>query len=297
MKTLPSALADDFEEVSTTLAYFMRVARTDGEVFGFTSVDRVVTVDGLDYEPGFDLSALASGEGLNVDNLEVTILPDLEGGTVTRLDLLTGKWNNAEFQIFEANYLAPENGINPLKMGNTGEVKVNDCSYVLEFRDSLQIVQQPQGDVLSKNCRARLGDSKCRVDLTDFTVTGDLSAIASRQVFTDSARTEPEDWFGEGEITITSGANEGYRQKVKTFVGGVFTLSLPLPFDLEVGDEYTAIAGCRKRHDRSLDNPDGVSDCIDKFDNILNFQGEPHGGGLDKLTRGANGEQPESEPA
>lgn len=290
MKTIDADLLAHYQQESTSVAAFLRVVKTDETVFGYTSTDAETTVDAESYLPGFEIASISSSEGLAVDNSEVTIIPD--DVNLTEEDLLVGRFNNAAFTVFEANYADPTDGTNPLKIGNTGEVRFDNGVAIVEFRDRLQILQQPQGDLLSKNCRARLGDSRCRVDLADYTVTGTLDSFASRQVFTDAARTEDDDWFSEGELTFTSGPNTGLRQKIKSFAAGVFTLSLPLPFEPEVGDAYTAIAGCRKRHDRSLANPEGVSDCFDKFNNIRNFYGEPHGGGLDKLTRGANSEQP-----
>ena len=44
---------------------------------------------------------------------------------------------------------------------------------------------------------------------------------------------------------------------------------------IAIGDAFTAVAGCQKRHD---------VDCRDKFGNLLNFQGEPHLPGIDALT-------------
>ncbi len=290
MKTIPVDLLAHYQQPTTTIAAFLRVVRADEAVYGFTSTDRPITVDELVYQPGFDLSALASSEALSVDNFELTILPDAPGGNLTALDLLTGRWNNAFFEVFEANYEDPDMGINVLKRGWTGNVTVRNGSYVLEFRSLSSRLQQPQGDVTSKNCRSQLGDAKCTVVLADFTETGTATSVASARVFTDSARTEADDWFAEGSVTFTDGANAGYTRKVKTYLADVFELVEAFPFPIEVGDAYEAVAGCRKRHERSLDNPTGVSDCVDKFDNILNFQGEPHLQGLDALTRPASPE-------
>ncbi len=45
--------------------------------------------------------------------------------------------------------------------------------------------------------------------------------------------------------------------------------------DIQVGDTFDVIAGCRKRL---------TEDCKVKFNNVLNFQGEPHLPGIDRLT-------------
>ena len=83
-------------------------------------------------------------------------------------------------------------------------------------------------------------------------------------------------WFAEGILTFTSGANAGLSQKVKSYDAlGNFVLSLPMYSNLTVGDAFSVVAGCRKRL---------AEDCFAKFDNVLNFQGEPHLPGIDNLT-------------
>jgi uncharacterized phage protein (TIGR02218 family) len=53
---------------------------------------------------------------------------------------------------------------------------------------------------------------------------------------------------------------------VKNFKNGEIELILPSIYKLEIGDEYSIIAGCDKN----------FSSCITKFDNALNFRGEPY---------------------
>jgi len=281
-KTIPSGLAAHYALSNTTLCACLKLQRADGAVLGLTSLDVPVTVSGLTYLPGFDLSDLVSQAGLAVDNLELQILE--ADNVLTVADLLAGRWNGAAFTVFEVNYLSPTDGINLLKRGTTGDAQVKRGVWTVEFRGLKQALQQPLGEVTSKTCRYRLGDSRCTVNLAPHTFACTVTAVTSPQVFTDSARTQLAEWFVEGSVTFLTGPNAGYSQKVKVFAAGQFTLALPMPFAVGLGDTFTAITGCQKRHERTGANPSGVSDCIDKFSNILNFGGEPHLPGVDVLT-------------
>lgn len=280
MKVIPIALAGRYASPARSIATFLKVTRSDGEDFGWNSTNVPLTVDGLVYEPGLEITNLAMAAGLGVNNLEITVLPDDDGGTVTRADLLTGVWDNARFDMFEANYRSLADGVNTLLRGVSGEVTVNRGSFIVEMRGLSQFLNQPIGIVMSKTCRARLGDAACTVDLdgsSGFTVTGSITAVTSRQIVSDSGRIEADDWFAEGIFRATSGANAfpiQFERRVKIYAGDTFTFDLPFPYEFAPGDTYTAVAGCRKR----------LEDCRDKFDNVLNFQGEPHGRGLDVLT-------------
>lgn len=284
MKTLASALQAHYDNGSVSLAVGLVVTRSDAQVFRWTSHDRDVTIGGNVYSagPGLDATTIVTTAGLAVDNLELRILYDDD--VITRADILAGLWDNAEFSIIEFNWRTPTDGTNTLLTGTLGEVQVGRTTgYTVELRSLKQALQQPVGSVLQRTCRYRFAsqsmpDGLCMLNPATYTVTGTITSAASNQVFTDTGRTEADDYFGEGILTFTSGENSGYRQRVKTYAADVFTLALPMPFTVQVGDTYSVIAGCRKRFEE---------DCRDKFSNELNFGGEPHGDGIDKLTAAA----------
>ena len=278
MKTLPTALAAHIATRDTTLATALRITRTDGQVFGFTTHDLDDTVAGVTYlaDPGLDVSDIVLSADAAVGNLQLTTLHD--GTTFTLADVLGGVWRNAAFLIFRYNWANPADGIDILLTGTVGEFELKRNTIVAELRDFRQYLQQSVGDASSKTCRARLGDGRCAKDVAAYTHTGALTGVTSNLAVTDSARSEVAGWFDEGEITFTSGANAGRAVKIKSFAGGVFTLALPVFAPLAIGNSYTAVAGCRKRL---------AEDCRDKFDNVLNFVGEPHRMGVNSLTKSA----------
>lgn len=276
MKTFATALSNHYALPSTTLAQCLKITRQDGEVFRFTSHDEDLTVGGELYlaGPGLEFSGIVFSAGLATDNLELRILYD--DAAITRSDLLSGRWDNADFILTELNYASPADGVNTLLTGKTGEAKIGrEQGFTIEFRSLKQNLQRPVGSVTQKTCRHRLGDSKCTKDLSTFTFSAvPVTAVASTRQFTASSRAEAATFFQDGTVTFTSGANLGYSRKVKTFSAGVFELIAPFPFAIVVSDQFTVVAGCMRR----------LEDCRDKFDNVLNFGGEPHLVGLDSLT-------------
>ena len=279
-KSLPSGLAAHYAQPATALCQCLEVIRTDGQALRVTNAQRDLVVAGQTYraEPGLDVGDVVATAGFAVDNLTLTVIPDDTAGAsrVTRADLLAGRWTGATFRLFECAWSDPTHGVNTLRTGTVGEVQLARGSFVVELRGLKQALQQPVGDMTSRTCRARLGDARCTVDLAPWTHAGTVSASAGAQQFTASALAEPADYYVEGEVAFTSGANAGLSRKVKAYTAGkVFTLALPLPAAIAIGDAFTAVAGCQKRHD---------VDCRDKFANLLNFQGEPHLPGIDALT-------------
>lgn len=274
-KIVPAGLLSNYQSDSPTVAWAIKITRTDDEVYGWTSADRDATIDAVIYEsaPGLSVASFASSAGLAVDNSELTVLAD--DTIITRADILAGRWNNAAYLLFKYDWTDVSAGEEVISAGFLGELHPRSGAYVAELRALQQYLQQPVGAASTKTCRARLGDAMCMVDLGGWTETGTITGVTSKQVFTDSSRAEADDYFGEGILTWTAGLNTGLSQKVKTYASDTFTLSLPMIFDVQIGDTYSVIAGCRKRLDE---------DCAAKFSNELNFQGEPHRPTVDELT-------------
>jgi len=274
-KVVPAGLLSNYQSDSPTVAWAIKITRTDDEVYGWTSADRDATIDAVIYEsaPGLSVASFASSAGLAVDNSELTVLAD--DTIITRADIIAGRWNNAAYLLFKYDWTDAAAGEEVISTGFLGELHPRSGAYVAELRGLQQYLQQPVGAASTKTCRARLGDAMCTVDLGGWTETGTITGVTSKQVFTDSSRTEADDYFGEGILTWTAGLNTGLSQKVKTYASDTFTLSLPMIFDVQIGDTYSVIAGCRKRLDE---------DCAAKFGNELNFQGEPHRPTVDELT-------------
>ena len=277
MKTIPTDLATHYATRETTLATALKITRTDAVVYGFTTHDVDDTISGVVYyaNPGLVITDIVIAANAAVGNLELTTLHD--GTLFTTADLLAKVWSNAAFEIFRYNWANIANGIDTLLTGTLGEPQLMQNTITIELRDLRQYLQQPIGEVSSKTCRARLGDAKCTKSLVAFTYTGTLTGVTSNQVFRDSSRGEAVTWFDEGEITFTSGPNNGRAAKVKSYAAdGTFTLALPLFGTVAIGHTYSVVAGCAKRLDE---------DCRLKFNNILNFQGEPHRQGINDLTK------------
>jgi uncharacterized phage protein (TIGR02218 family) len=278
-RTVGANLLVNAQSKAPTLAWAIIVTRQDATVYRWTTHDRDVSIAGNTYssEPGIDVRQLVMTAGFAVDNTECEILAT---DVITKDDMIAGLWNSAAFTLALFNWKATADGMAVFMSGTLGMLKPRLGKFVTELRDIRQSLQADTTDVVQPDCRYRLGDAKCTLDITGppFTMTGTVTAVASRYAFTDTARTEADDWFGAGEVRFTSGLNAGLRFRVREFASDQFVFDVPTPFAITIGDAYTAIAGCRKRDEE---------DCRDKFDNIVNFGGEPHKARVDFVLRGA----------
>lgn len=279
MKSLSSGLLATYAGDALTLVTLMHVTRRDGEIFGFTSSDKTLTYDGVVYEYALAMtpSALQTSADLSVDNMELTGLRDPAGIELAEIE--AGLWDGAAFEIFEVNALNLAQGRNVLLTGEFGQFKPDRAQFIAELRSLTAKLQKNVGRFVLPTCGVKLGSTRCGVDLTSYTFTGEtVSSVTSRRVFvsTDLSAESPNlptGWFDWGVVTFTTGANAGFSQDVKTFIDdGTITLQLAFPYDIEVGDEFTISPGCNKLWKAA----DGTytGDCIVKFGRA-NFQGFP----------------------
>jgi uncharacterized phage protein (TIGR02218 family) len=266
VKTTPAALATHQASGSTTLAWCWKVTRKDGQVFGYTSVDKDLLIDGITYKAatGFTPSAVEGHLNLSVANLEVAGV--LDDTSITEADLLAGRWDGAAVEIFEVNHANLSQGRMIIRVGTLGSVSTGAQAFTAEARGLAQALQQSVGETYAAACSATLGDTRCGVNTAAITVAGTVTATSSHRNFTDTSRGEADDFFGAGLVTWQTGANTGLSMEVAGFSGGAFTLHLPMPYPIAVGDTYQAIPGCRKRR---------TEDCSAKFSNAINFRGFP----------------------
>ena len=104
--------------------------------------------------------------------------------------------------------------------------------------------------------------------VTQKTTIGTVSLVVDRREFEDNNVTEATGFFDGGLCTWTSGSNNGRKMEVKTWNQGTkrFELVIPMAFDITVSDTFKVTAGCLK----------SFAICETKFDNVINFRGEPH---------------------
>lgn len=275
MKTIPIALAAHYATGGTRMAWALKVTRRDAQVFGFTSAARDAEISGVDYlaSPGLAISEIVQAAALSVDNLKLTTLHD--GTVFTSDDIHAGVWNDSTFLIFKYRWDSIADGIDECIEGVFGQPQIRRSLVEIELRDLKQYLQQSVGAPSTKTCRNRLGindgiTSWCNVYMGPLTITGTVTSTDDARSFVDSARTEEDDFFGRGRGLWLTGANAGLRFVCKTHDltsnGGEFTLDEPMFKGITIGDQYRLEAGCRLRRDE---------DCFTKFDNVIDFNGEP----------------------
>ncbi|HEX2764108.1 MAG TPA: DUF2163 domain-containing protein [Allosphingosinicella sp.] len=259
----------------TTLAFCWRVERRDGVCLGFTSHDRDIALDGLVYRasPGMLPSAVSISDGFDAAALDVA--GALTSDAITADDLAAGRWDGAAVSLFLVDWEAPGGERITLARGELGDISVKANGFETELRGPAALLERPVVEQTSPECRATLGDRRCRVDMAGRTRITRIASIASENVFDVDSAPEGTNACGYGRLRWVSGENSGLESWIASSDGVRLVLRETPPREAAVGDLVEIGEGCDKRFET----------CASRFANAANFRGEPHLPGMDLLTR------------
>jgi uncharacterized phage protein (TIGR02218 family) len=259
----------------TALAFCWRIERRDGVCLGFTSHDRRLSIGGLDYRaaPGMLPAAISRSDGFDAEAAEVA--GALTAGAISEADLRAGRWDGAAVHLFLVDWRDPEGEQVALAQGELGDVSVKGNGFEAELRGALALLEAPVVEQTSPECRAELGDRRCRVEMAGRVRATRVTQILSEtQIEVAAASAEPNA-YGYGRLRWIGGANSGLASALLGSDGLRLTLREEPPFAAAVGDLVEIREGCDRR----------LATCIGRFANAENFRGEPHLPGMDLLTR------------
>ncbi|NJM51591.1 MAG: DUF2163 domain-containing protein [Sphingomonadales bacterium] len=266
---------------TTRLAQCWKIERTDGVTQAFTSFDQPLTVDGTTYEPAnsFSASQFASDSDMSVADVE--LLGALDADDITAEALLAGVYDHAEVELFVVDWSDLTIPKTIVRRGWIGNISQSGITFRAELRGLGQRIQQPIIESYSPECRVDLFSPRCGASRAAFAVTatvtsltdGTLGVASDNRVFFSNTLNQEDDWFKYGELIWTTGANAGHTTEIRSFKKGRIELWEPMGLNVAVGDTFTIHAGC----DKSL------ATCRAKFNNVVNFRGEPHVPGNDAM--------------
>lgn len=263
----------------TSTAYGWRLERGDGVTLGFTSHDRDVVQDGLllRASPGMQPTTIVESLGIENDGLDVS--GALTSDAIRADDLMAGRWDAAYLEIFLFDWSDPDAGRRLLASGQLGSISFSDDAFKTEFLGLKQVFERSVAPLTSPSCRARFCDAACGLNRQRFRHLGTLSETEGNRLVLDMPAITANG-FAYGTVRWLEGANAGLEFDIlASDATGITLMRLP-DVQAMTGDRVELIEGCDKQ----------IATCSARFDNAINFRGEPYLPGNDLLTRypGAN---------
>jgi len=246
----------------------LRIIPLWGNPIYLTEHVRDLTMGGQTYktDSGYEFTGQAAEAKMSPGVIDLTGIANSAG--IGYDQIVSGVFDNARVYLFATTWNNPIVDEEPLGVAFMGKITQKDNRYSAELMMMIDVLNQSVGKTYTAACPKKFGGQEyagCKVAIGPITVTGTITAVTSNSVFRDSARTEVADYFGEGTIAFTTGANAGLKpEEISVHAAdGTITTHEAFHYPVVVGDAYTLIPGCRKR----------LADCRDKWSNTVNFGG------------------------
>jgi uncharacterized phage protein (TIGR02218 family) len=267
------SVAERLGEPVNTLAFCWRLERRDGVTIGLTSHDRGIEIGGLLYRaaPGMTPSAVRDGIGLEPEAMDLG--GALSSDAISAVDLMAGRWDGAALELRLTQWEAPGDLWLMLARGTIGAVERRGEAFVAELMGAGAVLDAPVAPATSPDCRARLGDGKCRVDMAGRRRVVRVVAVSGSDVVVEAGLVAGD--YAFGSLRWMTGANAGLVQAIVDNDAGGVALSDPPAFAVAAGTLALLSEGCDRQ----------MSTCSGRFGNAVNFRGEPYLPGNDLLTR------------
>lgn len=201
----------------------LRIVPQWGSTIYLTDHPRDLVMNGHTYltGSGYEFSGQASESSMAPGVVDLDGIAGIAG--IGRDQIVSGVFDGARVYCFATTWVTPTEDEEPLGVAIMGKMTMKDDRYTTELMMLIDALNQNVGDTYTPACQKTFGGQEyagCKVALGPITVTGTITDVTSTSVFRDSTRTEVPDWFGEGSIAFTTGANAGLKPlEIKEYVG------------------------------------------------------------------------------
>lgn len=248
----------------------LRIVPTSGSTIYLTRYTRDLTMNGHTYlsAGGFDFSGYSSGTGLSSAMVDLEGIAGMAG--ISFDAVASGLFDGARCYLFKTTWNNPIEDEEQITASILGKTTIMDEKYRTEEMSLLDALNQSVGKTYTASCPKIFGSTTYAGCMKVVAAsTGTLTSVSSGSIFRDSARGEVADYFGNGTVKFTSGANAALKPlEIRAYgADGTITTFEPFHYAPAIGDSYILVPGCRKRQNE---------DCRDKWDNVVNFGGFIH---------------------
>lgn len=275
MKTIPAGIQAKLNAGAATQCYCWIITRADATVMGFTDHDVSLVVDSVTCVPGAGFDATVLANSLGYASSDVTATGFIDADTITRSDILSGKYDDASVRLLWVDWSNPTDYVTMLS-GFIGQIKVHGDKIEVEVKSLIDKLNRNIGRTYRRTCDAAFCDSRCGLSAASYMENGTITQVLADDAIVASGLADD---YTNGVITFdvtSSRPGEIYTIRASVWNGTAMQLDFwsPMPIAPIVGDTFSILRGC----DKSLKS-------CKAYSNIANFRGFPQIPGNDMLTQ------------
>lgn len=265
-----------FNRELDTAATYWKVFRRDGITLGFTSHDKDLSFGGIRHRaaPGMVPTAIRLTSDLTEENAGVD--GALSHDAIKESDLASGLFDEATIEMGIVDWQTLENRV--LYTGVLGKIEDDRHGFSGELRSAKSALDRDLVPRTSPTCRAVFCGRGCGLSAVRFTVKEKVAEVdLDLNRIRVSGLSGPD--YLDGQVRFLDGPQTGIAFAIVGAEAEWLTLDRPLSETLESNVPLELRDGC----DHTLVT------CSERFENSINFRGEPFLPGNDLLARYGQG--------
>lgn len=258
---LKKSLTNSVQNLTTCLL----ITQTNGCVTGFTTNDHEIIFENIKYKPSknfFDHSAISNSSS-SFDGYDIEGI--LTSKYITKSAILRGDYNHAKIEIF---FLDLSDNIFEkisLKKGVMGEIRVQDKKFYAEVKPTFAKANDNIiGEFFSPLCRAKFGDNRCKIDLCKYAKIVAIMKHDNNKFILEEPVNLAEFRYGTLNILDTNGVWTPDYMINEICDNGIY-----------LREKFSKIYPPKTTIKLTMSCNKSFAACI-KYDNAVNFRGEPH---------------------
>lgn len=276
-RTLSTSFTNTLAGLTMGVVELYKISATGMSTFLYTDSNTKVSYAGLTYDPyPIKRSKISFSSDLKVDQTNLTFAKSWGLDNAIVKDVFSG----SDVQITRVNLDLPDTDNLLLFDGEVSDFQLDELNATVRCQtlDFLNL-ELPKREHQTA-CNWSVYDTFCGLTIADWTESHKIrntnrnfliSTTLAGTTFDDTlggivdTTFEDQYWRG-GFIKSTSGANDQLIRHITNHVGVTVNVLPPFPFDfVEDTDTFDSVPGC----DHS------ITDCEDKFNNLINYGGFP----------------------
>lgn len=269
MKNLSNNIKQLLEHNYLKLVKCFKITLKNGDIVGLTEHSQDLIIENIIYNSSYGFESNDSNFTTDLSNNSSEIVGLIDNKDIQINDILSGKFDNAKIEIFYIHLDDKNFEKIHVTTGNITSVNINGEKVNFVIDNVLNVLDKTIGDIYSPLCRAQFCGNKCSLNINDYTFTSKITHIVSDTEFLYDISIigiKDKNYFKYGTITFIDGKNINQSIEIKQSFDNSIVLNTKLNHPITVGDMFKIVVGCDKT----------ISNCIHKFNNAINFRGEPH---------------------
>jgi uncharacterized phage protein (TIGR02218 family) len=256
-----------------TVATWWRIERTDGVAMGFVSHDRDLAFAGVVHRsaPGMVPSAIRMSADLEPDSAEIS--GSLSHDAIREDELSIGRFDGARVATGLVDWITME--YETIYSGTIGAVSRDGKGFSAELESLKALLDREPVVRTAPTCRAEFCGPGCTLSAPRFTHDAEVLEVSADRASLKLSLPVATSHVVDGTLRWLDGPDAGVPLRIEGASGDWVAIEREIDLAIGPGARAEIRAGC----DHTLEA------CSSRFDNAINFQGEPFLPGNDLLTR------------